>query len=52
MQVYGSEMGSHYRGRILYKITAQKDLINKNRYLSINLVEQKSILSSLSSQHL
>jgi hypothetical protein len=30
MQVHGEEMGSHYRGRLLYKITGKKNIINKN----------------------
>ena len=30
MQIYGQEMGSHYRGRLLFKITGKKDLTNKN----------------------
>lgn len=30
MQVNGQKIGSHYRGRLLYKITGQKDLVNKN----------------------
>ncbi len=31
MQMFGEKLGSHYRGRLLYKITGQKDIVNKNR---------------------
>jgi hypothetical protein len=29
MQLYGDTMGSHYRGRLLYKIHSNKDLYSK-----------------------
>ena len=30
MQVYGDKIGSHYRGRLLFKITGKKDVFTKN----------------------
>jgi hypothetical protein len=30
MQVYGDRIGSHYRGRLLYKIVSRKDVFTKN----------------------
>jgi hypothetical protein len=30
MQIYGDKIGSHYRGRVLYKITGKKDISTKN----------------------
>ena len=31
MQVYGQDIGSHYRGRLMYKITGVKDALTKNK---------------------
>ena len=31
MQIYGQDMGSHYRGRLLYRITGIKDRITSNK---------------------
>ena len=33
MQVYGQEVGSHYRGRLMFKITGHKDLLTVNKYI-------------------
>jgi hypothetical protein len=30
MQVYGDTMGSHYRGKLFYKISGKKDIFTKN----------------------
>lgn len=30
MQIYGDKIGSHYRGRLLFKISGKKDTFTKN----------------------
>jgi hypothetical protein len=33
MQIYGEDLGSHYRGRLLYKVIGKKYVHSKNWYL-------------------
>jgi hypothetical protein len=46
MQVYGDTIGSHYRGRLFYKITGKKDIYSKNTYDIFNLERLNSNLNS------
>jgi hypothetical protein len=32
MQIYGEELGSHYRGRLLYKVVGKKYVHSRNGY--------------------
>ena len=31
MQLYGQDIGSHYRGRLMFKITGHKDVLTVNK---------------------
>lgn len=50
MCVYGQEMGSHYRGRVLYRITGHKDILTTNKYQSTDSDAARSNSSSPSSR--
>jgi len=41
MQVYGDTIGSHYRGRLFYKIIGKKDIYTKNMYNFYNFRKSK-----------
>jgi len=36
MQIYGQDIGSHYRGRLMFKITGHKDMLTTNKRSKIN----------------
>lgn len=41
MQIYGQDLGSHYRGRLLFKVTGKKYLHSKTGYIFYNKEQQK-----------